>query len=71
MPIIYVTSSKKMNFAIPCLPKKMNLTIGASDQGASLGFLGQNSMASSNIGSVRSGRNIELRGLTRGFNREL
>ena len=41
--------------------KKMNLTIGVrsrqkgSVRGTSLGFLGQNSMASSNIGSVRFG----------------
>ena len=32
--------------------------------GTSLDFLGQNLVVSSNINSVRSGRNIELRGLT-------
>ena len=42
-----------MNYAIPGLPRKMNFAPGTS-----LGFLGQSSITSSNVGSVRSGREI-------------
>ena len=54
-------NQKKMNFAIPGLPKNEfnhwgSFSPSGSASGTSLFFLGQDSMASSNIGSVRSDR---------------
>ena len=51
-----------MNFAIPSLPKKTNLSIGVRSRRRVVSrvqvwvFWVKNSMASSNFGSVRSGR---------------
>ena len=50
-----------MNFVIPGLPKNEfnhwgSFSQQGSEPGTRLGFQGQNSMASSNIGSVRSDR---------------
>ena len=62
-----------MNFAISGLPKKkMNLTIGVRSRRRVVPWVQVWVFwVEYRFGSVGSGLNIELGGLTRGFNREL
>ena len=67
-----------MNLTFFKLKTKMNLTIGVRSRrrvvpGYMFGFSGSelDGGFEYRFGSVGAGRNIELRGLTRGFNQEL